>query len=157
MGYDLGGSARAASGTSVKGTAASRVSRHDRRAIERVWAKVPPMECKGLCHDSCGPIAMSRLEWDLLREAGGEKVAPFLGADGRPSRCPYLTPENRCSVYEVRPLICRLWGASEVMPCPNGCRGSGTVSDAEGKRLLDKADAVSGTGRELHGPVVWNV
>lgn len=34
--------------------------------------------------------------------------------------CPALV-ENRCTVYDVRPTICRLWGAGPGMACPWGC------------------------------------
>jgi Fe-S-cluster containining protein len=29
---------------------------------------------------------------------------------------------NGCTVYEERPLICRLFGTTPKMPCPNGRR-----------------------------------
>ncbi len=37
--------------------------------------------------------------------------------------CPYLDIETkRCTVHENRPLICRLYGVSEGLPCPHGCK-----------------------------------
>jgi hypothetical protein len=33
--------------------------------------------------------------------------------------CPYLG-ENGCQVYGERPLICRLFGTTPRLPCPNG-------------------------------------
>lgn len=35
--------------------------------------------------------------------------------------CPHLG-EKGCEVYHDRPLICRLFGTTPKMPCPNGCR-----------------------------------
>ncbi|MCF7487858.1 YkgJ family cysteine cluster protein [Vibrio sp. A2-1] len=35
--------------------------------------------------------------------------------------CVHLGP-NGCEVYEERPLICRLFGTTPRMACPNGCR-----------------------------------
>ena len=37
--------------------------------------------------------------------------------------CPYLDlGTKRCTVHSVRPMICRLWGVSENMKCPHGCK-----------------------------------
>ena len=33
--------------------------------------------------------------------------------------CVHLGP-NGCTVYEERPLICRLFGTTKTLPCPNG-------------------------------------
>lgn len=33
-------------------------------------------------------------------------------------KCVFLTPENRCVVYEERPYICRLYGTIEKLQCP---------------------------------------
>jgi len=35
--------------------------------------------------------------------------------------CPHLGPQG-CTVYAERPLICRLFGTTPHMPCPEGCR-----------------------------------
>jgi len=35
--------------------------------------------------------------------------------------CPYLG-KNGCEVYGDRPLICRLFGTTPSLPCPNGKR-----------------------------------
>ena len=33
--------------------------------------------------------------------------------------CVHLGP-NGCTVYDERPLICRLFGTTKTLPCPNG-------------------------------------
>jgi hypothetical protein len=51
--------------------------------------------------------------------------------------CPALSLVGRCTVYEVRPMLCRLWGAVEGMRCDRGCLPvGGLLSDVEGGRLL---------------------
>ncbi len=48
--------------------------------------------------------------------------------------CPYLDLKTkRCTVYERRPLICRLYGMTEELPCPFGCKPT--------PRYLTKAEA----------------
>lgn len=50
-------------------------------------------------------------------------------ASGRPlafsaetGKCGYLNDRGRCDVYEVRPLVCRVFGASQKLPCIWGCK-----------------------------------
>lgn len=43
--------------------------------------------------------------------------------------CVHLGP-NGCEVYDERPLICRLFGTTPKMACPNDC-GPETMVDAE--------------------------
>jgi Fe-S-cluster containining protein len=94
-------------------------------SLERIYRSVPTVKCKGLCSESCGPIMMSPEEHRRVEEAGVDIMPPdellqlALLHDFLPV-CPALV-NNRCSVYEVRPLICRLWGAAESLPCPYGC------------------------------------
>ena len=40
-------------------------------------------------------------------------VAPDIAALGKPlgERCPHLTPERLCAVYEDRPAVCRSYAA----------------------------------------------
>jgi Fe-S-cluster containining protein len=104
------------------------------------WTKVPPMQCKGLCADSCGPIEASPLERRLLAAHGvrlpsveDALMEMLAGGDGK---CPALR-EGRCSVYDVRPTICRLWGVVEGMPCPHGCvPEGGRLPDMLGQAIL---------------------
>lgn len=113
--------------------------------IELVWADVPEIACKGLCQDSCGPIGASPVEIRLLRDRGIEleNVVDALFnvaiAKQEPQDCPALV-DGQCSVYEVRPTICRLWGVAEEMPCPYGCVPEGGLIDrATGHHLLQRS------------------
>lgn len=46
-----------------------------------------------------------------------------MAADGC-ATCPALK-RHKCSIYEVRPLVCRLWGIDETVRCPLGCEPEG--------------------------------
>ena len=53
--------------------------------------------------------------------------------------CPALV-DGRCSVYEHRPLICRLWGAVESLPCPHGCEVTpGLLMDTGAHMLIARS------------------
>jgi len=86
-----------------------------RVALEALYAELPTIECRGLCAESCGPVPMGRVEWQSVCRAGGERKG------SGDLICPYLEL-SRCSVYEVRPMLCRLWGVVESMPCLWGCQ-----------------------------------
>lgn len=50
-------------------------------------------------------------------------------------RCPLLV-DGRCSVYNARPMICRLFGAVEGMICKHGCKPADLLTDDEGFDLV---------------------
>ena len=62
--------------------------------------------------------------------------------------CPYLTDKGRCSIYDLRPLICRMFGTVEGMPCPHGCKAA-LLTDKQSavlfKQLLDEDRVVRST------------
>ncbi|MFI6497117.1 YkgJ family cysteine cluster protein [Nonomuraea typhae] len=109
-------------------------------ALDKLYAQVPQPGCKGLCAESCGPIGMNPREHQRIRERGvkiphrSDALAQL--AETGDYTCPALKG-GQCSVYDVRPMSCHLWGAVESMPCPYGCRPEeGLLPDAEGHTLL---------------------
>lgn len=120
-----------------------------RDEIHTVWASLPHLECKGLCQESCGPIEASIVERAMLARAGVELPDPFetlgdLVSGSGDATCPALV-DGRCSAYEVRPLVCRLWGLVEEMPCPFGCvPEGGLLSSAEGRAIHERVLEIGG-------------
>jgi Fe-S-cluster containining protein len=89
--------------------------------LDDLYAAIPPTACKGLCWESC--IAGVRAhpdEHERMRKLAENR--PTVAKVGH-GQCRYLTLERRCSVYEARPLICRLYGAIEnsQIGCEHGC------------------------------------
>lgn len=127
---------------------AQRKQRAD-ETLEAVYAEIPDMaDCRGLCHDSCGPLVMTRRERQIAAEHG---VAIPSGAEGMRLisadadwRCPALTDENRCAIYAQRSLICRLYGTVENMKCPHGCVPVGGFLTKEQASLLIGRAVVAG-------------
>jgi hypothetical protein len=78
---------------------------------DELYAHIPPVPCKGLCHESCGPIGLTPAEQARLREAGVRIPDSAMRLKlGLPvaATCPALTPLKRCAAYEARPMICFL-------------------------------------------------
>jgi Fe-S-cluster containining protein len=66
-----------------------------------------------------------------------------LGDLGR-SACPKLNGLGLCTVHDERPLICRLWGVVENMPCPHGCTPTRMLTVAEGAAIVTRAEQLAG-------------
>jgi hypothetical protein len=117
-------------------------------ALVNLYASLPRMECRGLCQQCCGPIAMTTLERArIVRHVGREaKFTPDL-------TCTLLTPDGRCAAYAVRPLICRLWGLVPRMACPHGCTPERWLTEAESAAFLRQALAIGGI--TAFAPPAW--
>lgn len=117
------------------------------RRLDALYAELPDaMGCKGKCVASCGSVAMTAPEQQRIR-ARGVRVprARVFGDAG----CPALV-DGRCSVYDIRPLICRLWGASDHLPCPFGCvPDGGRLTAEQTQQLMARYKAITAAGR--HG------
>jgi hypothetical protein len=104
--------------------------------LEALYAQIPDVPCQGHCIEACGPLGMSAIEFHRIRRATPRRLV------GKTVACPLLK-DGRCTVYAVRPLICRLWGASETMVCPWGCRPARLLTIAEGDSLMREAEGIS--------------
>lgn len=112
-------------------------------SLERIYRAVPTVECRGLCAQSCGPIDMSDAERNRIEARGVTMPKREQLMDNIIERgtcdCPALVDE-RCSIYDDRPLICRLWGAVESMPCPHGCTVTpGLLMDTGARTLIARS------------------
>jgi hypothetical protein len=117
-------------------------------AIEAQWERIPALDCQGKCHTTCGPIDMSVRERERILERHGIDI-PHPPADLPISAlpftdCPALTMLKTCGAYENRPTICRLWGATEDLPCVYGCQ------PLDGQERLDTI-----TAREIQTEVIY--
>ncbi len=83
--------------------------------LQEMRCKVPMMECALGCHDCCGPVPLapeeaSRLPRQLLKRPKKDLLS-----------CRFLDSHG-CTVYDERPMMCRLFGASveRMLRCPAG-------------------------------------
>jgi hypothetical protein len=112
--------------------------------LEELYAEIPqPVGCTGQCWESCGPIGFS-VEEGRRMEAAGVKV-PNANEARLDLYCPALGKDRCCMVYEVRPVLCRVWGVSEPMPCPvDGCFAPFPLDAIETQELLRKSLEIGG-------------
>jgi Fe-S-cluster containining protein len=106
--------------------------------MDALYAQLPSLACQGLCHDSCGPVDMSVRERARIIERAGPVTC------GPGASCSMLTAERRCGVYDIRPMICRLWGLLRGLRCPYGCEPERWLTDAEACAFIVGADRIGG-------------
>lgn len=122
--------------------------------LRAIYAQVPSTNCKGLCVEHCNSIGMTPQEQQRIRVRTGLNL-PRFGAfgthDDPDALCPALT-SGRCSIYNDRPLICRLWGATDSMPCEHGCvPDGGRLTAAAGADLAVAAQRLAGVDPQQEG------
>jgi uncharacterized protein len=90
---------------------------HNSQKIRFFRSRIPSFACAPGCHDCCGPVTTSSDEMARLpRKSAAAQEAALAELS-----CPHLG-EQGCEVYTERPLICRLFGTTPHLPCPNGLR-----------------------------------
>ncbi|MGJ8670524.1 MAG: YkgJ family cysteine cluster protein [Oceanococcus sp.] len=98
--------------------------------VDRLRECIPTFECVPGGHDCCGPVTTSSEEMSRLHmKTDAEHDAAISDFN-----CVHLGPKG-CTVYNERPLICRLFGTAAKMACPNG-RGPKRMVDPEFKHQV---------------------
>lgn len=98
------------------------------------YEQIPEVEgCRPGCTDCCGPVPFSPAEVQAAVKVSGQW--PFVDAD---CNCGYSLG-GRCEIYEVRPLICRLYAAVDDpgLACPHGAKAARPLTAEEGGALSD--------------------
>ena len=116
------------------------------RRLDEIYATLPQVRCKGLCQEACGPVLMSKAEWQrVLARLGYWPHAKPHPKKLKDLACPMLHKgSGKCRVYDVRPMVCRLWGVVETMRCPHGCVPDKMLTKEEGYQFLGEAGRIGG-------------
>lgn len=98
--------------------------------IQDQYKRIPTFECIPGCTDCCGPVPMTVAEQTLITPL------PFRHQD---ARCQYLV-DGACSIYEHRPLLCRLFGTVDApkLRCPHGKRPEKLLTAYQGGTIMRK-------------------
>ena len=114
------------------------------RKLQEIYQQVPKIECTGACVGECSVIPMSELEAGQIREVSLRPVTFETSPSGQHVTmipegpglvCPMLVG-TKCSIYNSRPLVCRIFGVSEGLACPKGCRPKKMLTRKEAASLL---------------------
>lgn len=119
------------------------------KKLEEIYARIPKLECQRKCQMACGLIRSSGAIEDerLYAQTGGHfgEMRPsrarvvFDGNDFLKPRlyCSFLSdPLGDCTVYALRPLMCRLFGVTRELECPYGCQPERFLDHFEVQELI---------------------
>jgi hypothetical protein len=83
--------------------------------VSVVIAKHPDsFRCGPGCAKCCvGGITVWRVEADHIAASNARKAR---NASNAGDACAFLNDEGLCTIYEARPVVCRLWGAPLMIP-----------------------------------------
>lgn len=110
------------------------------KTIEDIYSKIPHIHCKQKCQQACGPIMMSDFEEKAINAIYGETDFSLESAMERKClTCPKLS-KGKCSIYQHRPLVCRLFGVVKEMRCPWGCSPKRWLKREEARELIKAAE-----------------
>lgn len=109
------------------------------RRLQEIYNSLPRVDCQRKCAASCGPIVWTRIEHENIRKAVSGEFR--IMADRSFPACPYLDGD-RCTIYESRPLVCRLFGLIAKTPCPWGCKPERWLADEEVTAVYDELIAL---------------
>jgi uncharacterized protein len=103
--------------------------------LEAIYQQVPSFTCKSQCTDCCGPIFYTELEASRFAKS---YVIPTS------TKCPF-SKVGGCSIYENRPIICRLFGATEnrELTCSFGCGPTFRLDNEYAKSLITQVCQLS--------------
>jgi len=135
------------------------ITKKELAELREVWDSIPGLKCQGKCYDTCTTLDFtSPIEKKVVRSYCVQHKLPYFEfkvlsppspeitkhqAEGHePSdgclKCPYLTVQNRCSIYDVRPILCRLYGVTELQRCPFGCEPERILTVGESSLIMRK-------------------
>lgn len=82
------------------------------------------IRCRPGCSECCVPgIMVWRIEFDRIRNYLSSHPHGQGGRSARtpPERCAFLDGGGRCTIYEARPLVCRLFGLPQLCDGATRC------------------------------------
>ena len=79
------------------------------KELNDIYNKIPELKCQENCHECCGATRWLPIEYFNIK-----RFLDNLGLKERNMKtmfemCPYIE-DNKCIIYPVRPIICRLFG-----------------------------------------------
>lgn len=99
---------------------------------------VPEMKKCTKCGECCGPVAATREEMEIIKDFMQERGIKY--KDRGILVCGFLTEDNSCAIYDVRPWVCRIFGVVKELVCPyfpEEATGSFSAGRSVGEGLSD--------------------
>lgn len=110
---------------------------NEKKFLDGLYKQIPQFKCIEGCTDCCGPVFTTKTEAIRLGIEVGE-LSNVAGTE----KCRFAG-DNGCTRHDDRPLMCRLYGASnmEHLVCPKGRGPLKRLKDNETVQLIKKYKA----------------
>lgn len=99
-------------------------------------------KCKSGCSQCCGIVPIDRWICKIHEGKQQRKVVEIIGDKNgevypftEDGKCVFLTPDNRCAIYDDRPDVCRQYGQCDELPCPYIKKNGNPRSPAQVRRI----------------------
>lgn len=119
------------------------------KKLAKLYAQIPDIDCKGLCHASCTIVPAAKIEIKRARERmkGRNPFNPMYAMHELQKETPIIPScaalkEQRCSIYTARPAICRLYGVAEGLECPFACEPKYKLTKKKAHDLIREIEAL---------------
>lgn len=108
--------------------------------LEAIYARIPKVNgCHPGCNNCCGPVPVGPAE--ARRIASPIRLEDYRGVKITPTNCGTcaFSTSAGCSIYNQRPLLCRLFGAVDHprMTCPHGARAKNLLTNEQARELIN--------------------
>jgi len=125
-----------------------------KKRLDSIYAQIPDFECKH-CHECSGPIVWFKPEEIIIRDYLKEHNMEYVKWSieefvKHKMQCPYQK-NDRCSIYQVRPIVCRLQGNVPDLPCKHNNKMMSKEQIDKVKRELDALVRESGGSGVIYG------
>ena len=97
---------------------------------------IPPHSCKN-CGQCCGPIPINEIEYKEIKSFV-HKNRPKYNKKASFINCKFRV-DNKCSIYPVRPTLCKLMGVTKGMTCTYG-----NSKELNGRQFMDMKSKMVG-------------
>ena len=84
---------------------------------------IPPHTRCINCGECCGLFPISASDYRRIKDYIEQhpEVREVVQGEHKPLECVFRDNKNkRCSIYPVRPMVCRLYGVIDALKCPQG-------------------------------------
>ena len=105
--------------------------------LEYIYNQIPVSVCPPDCGACCGILFPSLAELNNIKEWCSKHSVKYKDFNMQVGlNCSYLIEDKRCSIYPVRPFLCRLLGVCSTLPCPlNKCKTKKVLNESQGRAL----------------------
>lgn len=115
-----------------------KIRKEDVERLNALYKQIPTVECKGLCTIACANIHVTELEEHRLRVHAHQKLKTL------PNGVCQFLKNDRCSIYSLRPMICRIWGVIRSLSCMHGCVPQKWLTFPEFHEIAKEIESITG-------------